>query len=173
MKLTEGIIPGLFTIESPVHRDDRGGFTRACCRDTFREAGITFAPVQSNLSANTHLHTRRGLHFQQPPIAWAKLVRWVAGRIRDVAVDLRAGPGFGKSQAVDLSAASADAVYLPKRLAHDFLTLTPYAVILYKMASAHVPGKAAGIPWNDSDLRISWPAHPDLISPSDAIWPLL
>lgn len=173
MKLTESAIAGMFTVESPVHRDDRGSFVRAYCRDAFREAGITFDPVQSNLSTNPHLHTLRGLHFQHPPYAEAKLVRCVAGRIWDVAVDLRPGPGHGQWQAIELSAEKANALYLPQGLAHGFLTLSPDAIVLYEMASAYVPGKAAGIRWDDPQLRISWPAPPALMSPADAIWPQL
>ena len=173
MKLTETTIAGMFTVESPVQRDDRGSFVRAYCRDAFREAGVRFESVQSNLSTNPHLHTLRGLHFQHAPFAEAKLVRCVAGRIWDVAVDLRPGPGHGRWQAFELSAANATALYLPQGLAHGFLTLSPDAVVLYDMGSAYVPGKAAGIRWDDAQLRISWPARPALMSPADAAWPYL
>lgn len=173
MRLTEGTIAGLFLVESPQHRDERGSFVRVYCRDAFHDAGINFDPMQSNLSTNTHLHTLRGLHFQHPPFAEAKLVRCVAGRVWDVAVDLRPGPGFGQWQAEELSAERANAVYLPEGLAHGFLTLTSEAVILYEMGCAHVPGKAAGIRWDDPDLQISWPSQPCLMSPADAAWPLL
>ncbi|MBL3569039.1 dTDP-4-dehydrorhamnose 3,5-epimerase [Rhodovulum sulfidophilum] len=171
MRLTEGDLPGLYLVESPVHADARGSFARAWCRDTFRAAGIDFDPVQANLSANTARHTLRGLHYQDPPYAEAKLVRCVAGRIWDVAVDLRPGPGYGRWQAVELSAERANALFLPEGLAHGFLTLTPGAVVLYHMGAAHVPGQARGIRWDDPDLAIAWPAPPEVMSEADRAWP--
>ncbi|TDX24126.1 dTDP-4-dehydrorhamnose 3,5-epimerase [Rhodovulum visakhapatnamense] len=171
MRLTEGDLPGLYLVESPVHADARGSFARAWCRDTFRAAGIDFDPVQANLSTNTARHTLRGLHYQDPPYAEAKLVRCVAGRIWDVAVDLRPGPGYGRWQAVELSAERANALFLPEGLAHGFLTLTPGAVVLYHMGAAHVPGQARGIRWDDPDLAIAWPAPPEMMSEADRTWP--
>lgn len=173
MKLTAGRIPGLFTVDSPRHEDPRGSFQRAWCRDSFREAGVDFDPVQGNISENTALHTLRGLHFQRPPHAEAKLVRCISGRVWDVAVDLRRGPGFGRWEAVELDAARGNAVFLPEGLAHGFLTLTPGAVILYAMGRSHVPGRSEGIRWDDPSLEIPWPFPPAVLSDADAGLPSL
>lgn len=171
MRLLPTPLPGLLEIEAEPHSDARGQFARVFCRDSLAAAGVEFQPVQVNLSTNTARHTLRGLHYQ--PGAWAeeKLVRCVQGRVWDVAVDLRPGPGCGRWHAVELCAARMNGVYIPKGFAHGFLSLTEGAVVQYLMAPAHVPGHGRGIRWDDPDLAIAWPARPAVISPADAALP--
>lgn len=166
-------IPGVVEIATSPHHDPRGSFARLYCPDEFAAAGIAFTTSQINLSANPLRHTLRGLHFQHPPDAEAKLVRAVVGQVWDVAVDLRPGPGFGRWHAVVLDAAAMNAVFLPEGVAHGFLTLSDGAQVLYQMGSRHVPGKAAGLRWDDPALGINWPAAPALIGDADRGWPLL
>lgn len=172
MNILPTALPGLLTVEVRPHQDVRGQFARIYCHDTFRAAGVNFQPVQANLSTNIHVHTLRGLHFQVSDQAEEKLVRCVAGRVWDVAVDLRPGPGRGKWLAVELSAERMNGIYIPKGFAHGFLSLTPRAVVQYMMAPAYVPGHARGIRWDDPDLAIDWPAPAAVISDADAALPL-
>lgn len=166
-------IPGVVEITASPHRDARGSFARLYCPEEFAAAGIAFAPGQINLSTNPQRHTLRGLHFQHPPHAEAKLVRAVAGQVWDVAVDLRPGSGFGRWHSVLLDAAAMNAVFLPEGVAHGFLTLSAGAEVLYQMGRPHVPGKAAGLRWDDPALGIDWPAAPLVIGDADRGWPLL
>src|SRR5690606_27278153 len=102
MRLIPTALPGLLALEADPHADARGQFARVFCRDSFLAAGVDFQPVQVNLSTNTHSHTLRGLHYQAGEFAEDKLVRCVAGRVWDVAVDLRPGPTRGKWHAAEL-----------------------------------------------------------------------
>ena len=171
MILTETPLPGVFEIAATPHRDDRGAFARLYCPKVFADHGIDFTSTQINLSTNTRTHTLRGLHFQAPPHAEAKLVRCIKGQVWDVAVDLRPGPTQGHWHAVTLDAARMNGVFLPEGVAHGFLTLTEGAEVLYQMGRPYVPGQAKGIRWDDPDLAITWPAPPATLSEADAAWP--
>lgn len=171
MKFTELAVPGAFLVEAEPHGDDRGSFARLYCPEEFAAAGIGFAPSQVNLSRNRTLHTLRGMHYQAPPMAEAKLVRCTAGRVWDVALDLRPGAGFGRWCAVELDAGAVNAVFLPEGVAHGFLTLTPGADVLYQMGRMFEPGHGRGVRWNDPSFGIDWPAPPEVISERDAGWP--
>ena len=164
-------LPGVIRIEATPHGDDRGHFARLYCPIEFADAGIDFAPTQVNLSTNPLAHTLRGLHFQKPPMAEAKLVRVIRGRAWDVAVDLRPGPGFGRWTAAELSAKRMTALFLPEGVAHGFLTLEPETDILYQMGRNYQPGHADGLGWDDPDLAIDWPAPPAVIAEKDQTWP--
>lgn len=171
MIFAETPLPGVFEIDARPHRDDRGLFARLYCPEEFARAGIAFSSTQVNLSTNARRHTLRGLHYQDPPHAEAKLVRCIAGRVWDVAVDLRPGRGRGRWHAVELDAARMNAVFLPEGIAHGFLTLTDDAQLLYQMGRPHAPGRGRGIRWDDPDLAIAWPSGPAVISEADRGWP--
>ena len=173
MKFHQTALPGVFQIETTPHGDARGLFARLFCPVEFADAGIDFAPTQVNLSTNTQVHTLRGMHFQQPPHAEAKLVRVIRGRAWDVAVDLRPGAGFGRWTAAELSATAMNALFLPEGIAHGFLTLEPDTQILYQMGKDFEPGHADGLCWDDPDLAIEWPAAPAVIADKDRSWPAL
>ena len=165
-------LPGVIEIRLNPHRDDRGFFARLYCPVEFAAAGIDFTPSQLNLSRNPRLHTLRGLHYQDPPHAEAKLVRVTAGCIHDVVVDLRRDqPTYGRHIARRLDAAEGTALFLPEGCAHGFLTLAPETDVLYQMGRPHVPGQARGLRYDDPALAIDWPASPALISESDLMWP--
>lgn len=173
MEFRPTALPGVIRVEATPHGDDRGRFVRLYCPQEFIGAGIDFTPTQVNLSTNTRSLTLRGLHFQKPPNAEAKLVRVIRGRAWDVAVDLRPGPTFGRWTALELSAERANALFLPEGVAHGFLTLEPETHILYQMGRSFVPGLADGLCWDDPDLAIDWPAAPDVIADRDRQWPRL
>lgn len=165
-------IAGVALVEAEPKTDERGFFARLYCPDEFAAAKIDFKPVQVSLSRNDHLHTLRGMHFQNPPHAEAKLVHVTRGAIYDVVVDLRAGSAtFGRWAAFELNAESARAVFIPQGCAHGFLTLTPETDVLYHIDRMQAAGQAKGYRWNDPALNIRWPAKPAVISAADRAWP--
>lgn len=165
-------IPDVILWETVVHADARGSFTRTFCAEAFVSTG--FRPLQTSLSHNHRRHTLRGLHFQSAPHEEVKLVRCLAGAIFDVAVDLRPGsPARFRHVAMELSAARANAMLIPRGFAHGFLTLTDDAVVEYMIDTPFVPAAASGLRFDDPALAIPWPALPAVIAERDRSWPLL
>lgn len=172
MRIQETVIPGVHRIQADPDRDARGSFARLYCPDAFAAAGIDFSLVQVNLSRNAAAFTLRGLHFQDPPRAEAKLVHVTRGAIYDVALDLRpASPAYGKWAAARLDAADMTALFIPEGCAHGFLTLEPDSDVLYHMGSKFEPGWGKGLRWDDPAFAIDWPARPKVISERDANYP--
>ena len=158
------------------HVDDRGWFSEIFHEKRLRDVGITCRFVQDNQSSSKRAGTLRGLHFQLPPAAQAKLVTVVKGRILDVAVDIRRGsPTFGKHVSTELSAESGRQLYIPVGFAHGFLTLEDDVVVMYKVSDYYAPAHDSGIRWNDPDIAIPWPfKDADIItSDKDRRLPLL
>lgn len=174
MKFEATTLPGVIRIRPEPHQDTRGFFARIDCIDEAAHAGIAFSSVQINLSRNTMLHTLRGMHFQDPPYAEAKIVRVTRGAIHDVVVDIRPGsPTYLSHIAVRLDAGGAEALFIPEGFAHGFLTLEPDTDVLYQMGRAYVQGQARGCRWDDPALGIVWPHAPHVIGDADRNWPLL
>ena len=174
MKLTETEIAGVFDVALEPHRDERGFFARIFCKEEFERAGLDLASPQINLSRNDQAYTLRGMHFQNPPHAEAKLVRVSRGAIFDVVVDLHHDqPTYLQHITRHLNAQSAAALYIPEGCAHGFLTLEPDCDVIYQMSKNHVPGHANGLRFNDPALKINWPHRPRVIAPADLAWPLL
>ena len=142
--------------------DHRGFFLETYSARDFAALGIGDAFVQDNHSLSAEPGTVRGLHFQRPPTAQAKLVRVLRGAILDVAVDIRrASPTYGRHVAVELSAATAHLFYVPVGFAHGFCTLTPETEVTYKVTGFYAPQDEFTVLWNDPDLGIPWPVAPD------------
>lgn len=151
--------------------DSRGWFTESWSRKVL---DVDFC--QDNMSLSAPRGTVRGLHFQKPPHAQAKLVIVLRGRILDVAVDIRTGsPTFGKHVAVELGAEEGNQVFVPRGFAHGFCTLEPDTMVMYKVDSFYAPGSDAGVLWSDPALAINWPVTPDAaeVSPKDQMLPRL
>jgi dTDP-4-dehydrorhamnose 3,5-epimerase len=154
-----------FDIEGPVevissrHIDERGYFCEAYNSESFAATGIPETQwVQDNQSFSKSSYTLRGLHFQLPPVAQAKLVRVLRGSIWDVAVDIRrSSSSFGKWIAITLSAERFNQLYIPAGFAHGFLTLEPDVEVLYKVSSPYSKQHDRAIRWDDAELGISWP----------------
>lgn len=173
MKFLQTSLPGVVRIVPEPFTDIRGVFARLYCPQEFSEAGLgDFTPVQSNLSRNPTLHTLRGLHWQEPPHAEAKLVRVTHGAIWDVAVDLRPESPTGLQwTALRLDAESAEALFIPEGFAHGFLTLEPNTDVLYQVSQMYAPDSERGARWDDPAFSIEWPARPAVISDRDRAYP--
>jgi dTDP-4-dehydrorhamnose 3,5-epimerase len=158
------------------HLDDRGWFSETFHERRLRELDIVCHFVQDNQSSSKRAGTLRGLHFQAPPAAQAKLVSVWRGRALDVAVDVRRGsPTYAKHVAIELSAENGRQLYIPIGFAHGFLTLEDDVVILYKVTDYYAPAHDGGIRWDDPDIAVPWPvAREDIItSDKDRRLPLL
>jgi dTDP-4-dehydrorhamnose 3,5-epimerase len=152
------VIPEIRLIETAKFTDMRGFFSETYNRERMRRDGIAVEFVQDNHSLSRAAGTLRGLHFQRPPFAQAKLMRVIRGRIWDVAVDIRHGsPSFGKWMGVELSAETGQQLYVPTGFAHGFVTLESDTEIFYKVSNYYAPDHDLGIRWDDPDLGILWP----------------
>jgi len=104
----------------------------------------------------------------------SKLVRCVRGAIFDVAVDLRQGsPTFRQWTGLELNAENMNALYIPRGVAHGFVTLSDNADILYQFSEPHRPGLEQGVAWNDPDIGVTWPISPTVMSDRDKTLPPL
>jgi dTDP-4-dehydrorhamnose 3,5-epimerase len=140
--------------EAKQQADTRGFLSEIYRREWF--GGYDF--IQDNLSVSVHVGTVRGLHFQAPPFAQAKLVTVLHGAIFDVAVDIRLGsPTFGHWIGNVLTAERLEQVLVPPGFAHGFGTLAPDTMVIYKVDAYYSAAHEAGIMWNDSALGIDWP----------------
>ena len=144
--------------------DKRGFFCETYVRKRYADAGIDADFVQDNLSLSEAAGTLRGLHFQAPPYAQAKLVQCMRGAILDVAVDIRrSSPTYGQHVGVRLSAKNGRQLYVPAGFAHGFCTLEPGCLVAYKTSDYYAPAHDKGLAYNDPALEIAWPF------PSDAL----
>ena len=167
-KLDPLALDGVFLFTPDRHGDARGWFSESWRRDIWQEAGVTTDFVQDNESFSQESGTVRGLHFQLAPMAQAKLVRVLAGRILDVAVDIRPGSKtFGKHVEVELGADDRKQLFIPTGFAHGFCTLQPNTQIAYKVSAYYSPAHDRGIRWNDPALGIAWPVRADQAILSD------
>jgi len=158
MKVLPTPLPGVVVVESVPFIDQRGSFLRLFCRhelaDILGERNI----AQINHSRATRAGTIRGLHFQSPPRAEMKLVRCVAGRVLDVAVDLRAdSPTFLRWHGEELTPENARMLVIPEGFAHGFQTLEDCSELLYLHTEFHAPELEGGVRFDDDTLAIAWP----------------
>jgi dTDP-4-dehydrorhamnose 3,5-epimerase len=170
LHVAETAVPGVLRLRGEPAEDSRGSFARLCCVASLAAVGITFAARQTSLARTPGRLTLRGLHYQADPSAETKIIHCLAGRVFDVALDLRPqSKGFGRAHAVELGA--GDGLLIPPGCAHGLLTLSTDVVVLYQIDRDHDPAAARGIRWNDPAFDIPWPAPPSLLSPRDAAWP--
>lgn len=163
-------------IEPERFADSRGYFSETYRRDLLAASGINVEFIQDNESLSNKIWTIRGLHFQAPPHAQAKLVRVAAGKIFDAAVDIRAGsPTFGQCVSAELSAENGKQLFIPEGFAHGFCALEDDTVVAYKASAYYAPTHDFGLCWNDPDLNIPWPVDPGdaILSDRDSTHPRL
>jgi len=145
-------------IEPKRHGDHRGFFAETYSRARYSALGIRHEFVQDNHSLSARVGTLRGLHFQAPPHAQAKLVRCGRGAIFDVAVDIRLdSPTFGQHISVELKEGDNRALWIPAGFAHGFCTLADETVVSYKATDFYSPDCERSIRFDDPDLGIDWP----------------
>jgi dTDP-4-dehydrorhamnose 3,5-epimerase len=165
----ETSLPGVYVVDPEPHVDERGLFTRTWCTREAREKGIEVSFVQSSVSFNPTAGTLRGLCFQLPPFEEDKLVGCVRGSIQDVVVDMRRGsPTFLQHVTVELSEGNRRSLFVPKGLAHGFLTLEPDTEVSYQMSQYYSPDHESGVRWDDPAFGIRWWRRVELLSDRDA-----
>ncbi|HYC02748.1 MAG TPA: dTDP-4-dehydrorhamnose 3,5-epimerase [Azospirillaceae bacterium] len=168
MQVTPLAIPEVILVVPKRFGDARGWFMETYARERYRDAGIAADFVQDNHSLSGPVGTVRGLHFQKPPHAQAKLIRVLRGRILDVAVDVREGsPTYGRHVTAWLSAEGGEQLYVPAGFAHGFCTVEPDTEVAYKVDALYAPSHDAGLLWNDPALGIDWPVAPHAATVSD------
>ncbi len=161
-------IPGVILVRPRKFADSRGFFMETYKAPAFAELGVTATFTQDNHSLSTRRGTIRGLHFQTPPRAQAKLVRVIRGAVLDVALDLRKGsPTYGKHCGATLTAAGGEQLFIPRGFAHAFCTLEDETEVVYKVDDLYAPECDAGLFWGDPDLAIDWPVARDAVLVSD------
>ena len=155
--------------------DERGFFSELYSVQKYAEMGLNIEFVQENHSVSRHPGTLRGLHFQAPPHAQAKLVRCGRGALFDAAVDIRRGsPTYGNWVGHVLSANNGHQIYVPIGFAHGFVTLEPHSEIIYKCSDYYAPDTEGTMRWDDPDIGIEWPLKENLtLNKTDASAPLL
>ena len=171
-----------FEVEGPLEiiprkiEDSRGYFSEIFRFDTFTEQAPGVRFVQDNQSLSVKTGTIRGIHFQSHPMAQGKLVRCLAGKVFDIAVDLRRGsPTLGRWVSVILSPEQNNQLWVPVGFGHAFCTLEPDSVIAYRVTNYYSPENDKGVAWNDAEIGIDWPdvADPETLSAKDRAQPRL
>jgi dTDP-4-dehydrorhamnose 3,5-epimerase len=173
MQVETTALPGVLIITPRVFSDSRGFFYESYNQAAMHEIGIDTVFVQDNHSQSVRC-TLRGLHFQAPPAAQAKLLRVVRGAVWDVAVDIRIGsPTFGRWAAAELNADNYRQLYIPEGFAHGFCVLSDEAEVLYKASHVYNPGQERSIRWDDPTLGVAWPVTNPILSERDRRAPSL
>jgi dTDP-4-dehydrorhamnose 3,5-epimerase len=172
MEFTETKLKGAYAVRFKKIEDERGYFTRAWCRDEFRQHGLNPVPVQLNSGFSRQRGTVRGLHFQLPPHAEAKFIRCTRGAIFDVIVDLRTdSPTAGQWHGAELTPDNGLMLYAPEGFAHGYQTLQDDSEMYYTTTAPYAPGSARGLRYDDPVFAISWPLPVSSISEADLKWP--
>lgn len=167
-------VEGVLIVEPQLIGDERGFFFRAWCRKEFEEQGLAVDLVQGNMSYNVAKGTMRGLHYQVPPAAEAKLFRCIRGSIFDVVVDMREeSPTYLQSVTTELTAESKNAIYIPERCAHGYQTLERDCEMSYLVSEYYSPENETGVRYDDPVLDIQWPLPVENVTDKDLSWELL
>ncbi|MBU2999814.1 dTDP-4-dehydrorhamnose 3,5-epimerase [Roseovarius nubinhibens] len=157
MEITQTDLPGVLILTPRRFADARGFFSESWNQRVMEEAGVEIAFVQDNHSLSRDVGTVRGLHFQSPPHAQAKLVRCGRGALYDVAVDVRRGsPSYGKWVGVELSADNGRQLLIPAGFLHGFVTRAPDTEVIYKCSDFYAPECDGAVRFDDPDLGIDW-----------------
>lgn len=172
MKFTPTPFPGLYIIELEKNGDPRGFFARAYDAQEFKELNLKDRFVQANISRSRERGTLRGLHYQTPPYAEAKLVRCTKGVLYDVVLDLRQdSPTYKQWFGVELAADNYKQLYVPEGFAHGFITLENDTEAFYLVSEYYRPDAEGGVRYDDSEFQIKWPIPVEVISDKDKNWP--
>jgi dTDP-4-dehydrorhamnose 3,5-epimerase len=165
-------LAGAHLIELEPVRDHRGFNARTWDAQNFADFGLTTRMVQTNVIYNTSRGTLRGMHYQVPPMAEAKLFRVTRGSIHDVIVDLRPeSPTYKSWTGLELGADSYTMLYVPEGFAQGFVTLEDDTEVTYQVSAPYAPDHARGFRFDDPAFQIAWPLEVEVISARDKSWP--
>jgi dTDP-4-dehydrorhamnose 3,5-epimerase len=166
-------IDGAQLIDIEPHADARGFFARTWCRRELEAQGLDGSVAQESVAFNAAAGTLRGMHYLVSPRAETKVVRCLRGELYDVILDLRAdSPSYRRWYGVELTANNHRALYIPRGVAHGYLTLVDGTEAGYWISDYHSPVGEAGVRWDDPAFGIQWPANVRVISERDRTWPL-
>ena len=161
MNITKTEIPEVIIIDPTIFQDDRGYFLETFSKAKFEKNIVKTEFVQDNESQSS-FGVLRGLHYQLPPFAQAKLVRVIKGKVLDVAVDIRKGsPTFGQYVSVVLSSKNKRQLFIPRGFAHGFVVLSKKAIFSYKVDNVYNFESESSISFDDKDLDIDWTLNSD------------
>jgi dTDP-4-dehydrorhamnose 3,5-epimerase len=167
-------IEGVFLLKSSLSSDQRGGFRRVFCAEDLKNFGWNASISQVNISYTKHAGTVRGMHMQNPPYSELKIVQCIRGEIYDVCIDMRAGsPTFLSHCAVRLSSQDANAILIPRGVAHGFQALSNNVEVLYFHSEAYHPDYEVGFCVVDPAFNIRWPEPVTNLSPRDSGYQLI
>lgn len=170
MEIEKTAIEGVFVVKPNVFSDNRGYFFESYNKVEFERLGIRTDFVQDNESCSSK-GVVRGLHFQAPPFAQAKLIRVIKGSVIDFAVDIRKGsPTYGKHVSVKLDDKQKNMFFIPEGFAHGFVTLEDDTVFSYKCTAVYNKESEGGILWSDPILNLDWQIKEPILSNKDRIW---
>jgi dTDP-4-dehydrorhamnose 3,5-epimerase len=173
LKITPLGLPGAVSIEPTSRRDERGRFLKIFHSTSLADEGLTFE-LREEFYSVSHRGVLRGMHFQRPPFDHQKLVVCIAGRVLDVLVDLRqSSPTFGQSCSLELSGESPRLVWIPRGLAHGFLSLRNDSIVMYKTDCEYASEHDAGVRWDSFGFTWPMPVHDLVISSRDQQHPRL
>lgn len=162
-------IAGCCEVLPTIRKDRRGAFVKIFHAPEFRKLGLGTEFKEAYYSVSNK-GVLRGLHFQNPPAAIAKLIYCVEGEIIDAVVDLRRrSKTYGRAITVRLNAKSANMLYIPKGCAHGFYTVSKRVVMLYHTTGVYSPKQDTGLLWNSAG--VNWPCKKPVLSPRDAAFP--
>jgi dTDP-4-dehydrorhamnose 3,5-epimerase len=175
MEVITHSLPGLIEFRPRIFGDPRGAFFESFSARTMEGLGLPHLDWVQDNQSSSKAGTLRGLHFQRPPHAQAKLVRVAQGRALDVVVDIRRdSPTFGQHAKVLLTAELGNAFFVPVGFAHGFVALEDNTLFLYKCSDYYAPSAEGGLRWDDPALGIDWGFESEaLVSPKDVILPTL
>jgi len=175
MEFIKTKIPDVVLCKPIVFNDERGYFLESFNKEVFeKEIGKSIHFCQDNEAKSTR-GVLRGLHYQLPPFAQAKLVRVIKGKVLDIAVDIRkTSPTYGKYIAIELSEENKYQLYIPTGFAHGYVVLSKEAIFNYKVDNYYHKETERGIIYNDTSLNIDWklPVDELVLSKKDSDQPI-
>lgn len=172
--LMPGQSNGPVLVQRKPFADQRGAFARIFCTDALEQIGWPGPVAQINHSRTDKAGTLRGMHYQRPPHAEAKLVACIRGAVHDVAVDIREdSPTRYTHVGAKLSAEAGTAIYIPEGFAHGFQALSDDVELIYIHSAAYTQAHEAGLRYDDPALGINWPLPVTGLSARDATHPMI
>jgi len=173
MHIEKTEIDGVLIVTPAKFGDERGFFSETFKSEALSAHGVSHAWVQDNHAFSSERGVVRGLHFQAPPFAQAKLIRVVRGAIYDVAVDIReTSPTYGRHVGIELSEQNWRQLYVPAGFAHGYCTLKERTEVIYKVSAGWNRDAEGGLRWDDPELGITWPvpAGEAVLNARDKAW---